>query len=204
MRRRPQLIIMVKEPRPGRVKTRLARDIGQTKAAWWFRHQCRRLIRRVGTDPRWDTCLAVSPDRAGLQSRIWPSHIARHPQGQGDLGQRMGRIFRSYASGPLVIIGADIPEIQTSDIEAAFEALGQHDAVLGPAPDGGYWLIGLARRGGQVPRSLFEKVRWSTEWAMQDTIQSLGPAPRIALLRSLRDIDTLADLQAYEKTGADC
>ncbi|MEO0359106.1 MAG: hypothetical protein AAF386_12620, partial [Pseudomonadota bacterium] len=71
------LIIMVKEPRPGRVKTRLGKDIGMTAAAWWFRHQTRRVIRRLD-DPRWSLTLAVAPDVEGYQSRIWPNHIPRH------------------------------------------------------------------------------------------------------------------------------
>ena len=61
---------MVKEPHPGRVKTRLGRDLGLTRAAWWFRHQTRRLIRKLAQDQRWDTVLAVSPDVEGLESRV--------------------------------------------------------------------------------------------------------------------------------------
>jgi glycosyltransferase A (GT-A) superfamily protein (DUF2064 family) len=84
-----QLFIMVKEPRAGRVKTRLGRDIGMTNAAWWFRHQTHRLIRALGRDARWQTILAVSPDFDGLQSRIWPGYLPRWPQGRGSLGDRM-------------------------------------------------------------------------------------------------------------------
>jgi glycosyltransferase A (GT-A) superfamily protein (DUF2064 family) len=65
----PTLIIMVKAPRPGRVKTRLGRGIGMGAAAWWYRHQTRTLIRRL-RDPRWQIVLAVSPDREGLASRV--------------------------------------------------------------------------------------------------------------------------------------
>jgi len=96
-----QLFIMVKEPNAGRVKTRLGRDIGMTAAAWWFRGATRRLIRGVSRDPRWQTVLAVSPDVAGLNSRVWPMHLPRWPQGQGDLGDRMGAIFDDAPSGPV-------------------------------------------------------------------------------------------------------
>ena len=71
------LVIFLKEPHPGRVKTRLGRDIGMTAAAWWFRHQSTRLIRRLGGDRRWQTVLAVSPDHEGLASRVWPSRLPR-------------------------------------------------------------------------------------------------------------------------------
>ncbi|MFT7190324.1 MAG: glycosyltransferase A (GT-A) superfamily protein (DUF2064 family), partial [Dinoroseobacter sp.] len=89
----PTLVIMVKEPRPGRVKTRLGRQIGLTASAWWFRHQTSALLRRL-RDPRWQIVLAVAPDIEGLTSRIWPADLARIAQGKGDLGDRMGRIFR--------------------------------------------------------------------------------------------------------------
>ncbi|MDO7735951.1 MAG: DUF2064 domain-containing protein, partial [Planktomarina temperata] len=113
---------MVKEPRPGRVKTRLGRDIGMTAAAWWFRHQTRRLLRRL-QDPRWELILSVAPDHEGLQSRIWPAHLPRIPQGSGDLGQRMKQVFDSLPPGPVCIIGADIPEISRRHIWKAFASL---------------------------------------------------------------------------------
>ncbi|MDV7143636.1 TIGR04282 family arsenosugar biosynthesis glycosyltransferase [Tropicimonas sp. TH_r6] len=189
--RRQQLVIMLKEPRPGRVKTRLGRDIGATAAAWWFRHQCAALLRRLD-DPRWQLTLAVSPDREGRASRIWPPHLPRLPQGTGDLGHRMERVFRTAPPGPVLIIGADIPGVTSRHIDTAFRALGTHEAVLGPAPDGGYWLIGL-KRSRPVPPALFENVRWSTPHAMEDTLRSLGPV-RVAVTDVLHDIDTVADL----------
>ncbi|MEL7345885.1 MAG: TIGR04282 family arsenosugar biosynthesis glycosyltransferase [Pseudomonadota bacterium] len=189
--RRARLVVMVKEPRPGRVKTRLGRTIGMTQAAWWFRRQTQSLLRRL-EDPRWELVLAVSPDRDGLASRVWPEHLARIPQGAGDLGDRMGRLFRSLPPGPTCIIGADIPGIQSSHIAQAFQSLGQSDAVFGPAPDGGYWLIGL-RRTAQPPATLFEGVRWSSEHALADTIATLGSA-RIGFVDTLRDVDEASDL----------
>ncbi len=189
--RRATLVVMVKEPRPGRVKTRLGRDLGMTAAAWWFRHQVTRLLRRI-EDPRWRLILAVSPDRAGMQSRVWPAHLPRMPQGTGDLGDRMGRIFRSQPPGPVCIIGADIPGIRAPHIARAFAALGRNDAVIGPAPDGGYWLIGL-KRSAAVPACLFAGVRWSSPHARDDTLRSLGAVP-VALTDTLRDVDEARDL----------
>ncbi len=162
-------------------------------AAWWFRHQVRALLRRL-EDPRWDLILAVAPDHEGLQSRVWPAHLPKVPQGTGDLGARMGRIFRSLPPGPMCIIGADIPSISKTHIVQAFHALGAQDAVFGPAPDGGYWLIGLKRRAA-VPASLFQNVRWSSPHALQDTQTSLAGA-RIAHIATLRDVDTIDDLVA--------
>ncbi|MEM1163199.1 MAG: TIGR04282 family arsenosugar biosynthesis glycosyltransferase [Pseudomonadota bacterium] len=189
---RPTLVIFVKEPRAGRVKTRLGRDIGMTSAAWWFRHQVSRLLRQVGDDPRWRTVLAVSPDTAVL-SRAWPAHLPRWPQGRGDLGDRMGRAFRQMPPGPVIIVGADIPGITRGRIADSFAALRSNDAVLGPAPDGGYWLIGLRRGGCPIPRKLFDGVRWSTEHAMADTVATMAGL-KIARTITLADVDTRADL----------
>ena len=189
---------MVKEPHPGRVKTRLGRDLGLISAAWWFRHQTRRLIRAVGRDPRWNTVLAVSPDHEGLKSRIWPADLPRWVQGQGDLGDRMGRIFNEGPKGPILIIGADIPNITPQLIHKAFRALGNHDAVFGPAPDGGYWLIGLKNGVNAVPPELFKNVRWSTEHALDDTVVSLDDM-RVAMIDTLQDVDTIRDLDGINQ-----
>ena len=188
---RPRLVVMVKEPHPGRVKTRLGREIGMIPAAWWFRHQVNRLLRRLD-DPRWDLVLAVSPDREGLQSRIWPAHLPCVPQGRGDLGDRMGRLLRDLPRGPVCIIGGDIPGITPAHIARAFAALGRHDAVFGPAPDGGFWLIGM-KRVAAVPATLFQGVRWSSEHALGDTLASL-PGLRVGLVDTLSDVDEAADL----------
>ncbi len=186
------LIIMVKEPRPGRVKTRLGKDIGMVDAAWWFRHQTRSLIRRL-RDPRWRITLAVSPDREGLCSRAWPADLHRVRQGRGNLGDRMGRLLRSAPMGPVCLIGADIPGITRRHIAQSFHALGRDQMVFGPAPDGGYWLVG-AQRFKALPAGLFRDVRWSTEHALSDTLATV-PQHRLAFLEQLSDVDTLDDLQ---------
>ncbi|MFC4218331.1 TIGR04282 family arsenosugar biosynthesis glycosyltransferase [Pseudophaeobacter arcticus] len=191
---RPVLIIMVKEPRPGRVKTRLGRDIGKIAATWWFRHQTARLIRRL-RDPRWQIILAVAPDRA-VTSRVWPADLTRHPQGRGDLGQRMGHLLRSFGPGPTCLIGSDIPGVTRAHIARAFAALGDHQAVFGPALDGGYWLVG-AKHPKRLPRSLFRSVRWSSEQTLADSLRSL-PGYRIALTDLLGDVDTGADLRRQQ------
>jgi len=194
--RRGTLVVMLTEPRPGRVKTRLGHEIGMVPAAWWFRHQAARLLRRL-EDPRWHLVLAVSPDHEGSRSRIWPAHLPRVAQGGGDLGARMGRLLRGLPPGPVCIVGADIPGLTRAHVARAFAALGAHEAVLGPAQDGGYWLIGL-KRSRAVPSGLFQGVRWSTQHALGDTIASLGGA-RVALVDVLSDVDCAADLTPQPK-----
>lgn len=190
---------MLKEPRPGRVKTRLGRDIGMVAAAWWFRHQTRTLLRRLD-DPRWELVLAVSPDVEGLASRVWPRHLRRIAQGPGNLGDRMSRVMRAMPPGPVCVIGGDILGITSRHILQAFTSLGDHDAVFGPAFDGGYWLVGV-RHASQAPAGFLKDVRWSTEHALDDSIASL-PDARIALVDRLGDVDTAADLFAHRSAVA--
>ena len=181
---------MLKEPVAGRVKTRLGRDIGMTTATWWFRHQTADLIRRMARDPRWETMIAVAPVSA-VKSRAWPADIRRIPQGMGGLGMRMTRIFNRAPPGPVLIVGGDIPGIDPRHIQAAFKKLGKNDLVIGPATDGGFWLVGVKHL---APKTLFNNVRWSSKHTLQDTLQSAGPA-RVGFVKTLQDVDTINDLR---------
>ena len=102
----------------------------------------------------------------------------------------MGAALHGLSPGPTVIVGADIPGITRSHVARAFAALGSADAVFGPAPDGGYWLIGLRNA---PPAGLFDGVRWASPTTLDDTIRTL-PSHRIALIDTLRDVDTVEDL----------
>lgn len=196
---RRHVVLMAKEPRAGRVKTRLGREIGMVEAAWWVRHQTARMVRRL-QDPRWNLVLSLAPDRAA-HGRAWPGTLPRMAQGPGDLGARMARIFRSMPPGPVLIVGADIPGITPVHLARAFAALGRHDAVIGPAQDGGYWLIGL-KRVAAVPAGMFDGVRWSGPHARADTLASLAGL-LVAQTDMLSDVDTAADLAAaFPAAGA--
>lgn len=184
---------MVRQPRAGAVKTRLGRGIGMTGAAWWYRHQCTRLLRRLGRDRRWRTVLAVAPDTA-LGARDWPATLPRIAQGSGDIGARMLRTLGAAGPGPAVLIGSDIPGVRPVHIADAFTRLGGHDAVFGPATDGGFWLIGLPRPAAPPP-GLFADVRWSGPDALADTLAGL-PGARIGFAATLADVDEAVDLPA--------
>lgn len=202
---RPTLVIFVKEPLPGRVKTRLAREIGAVEATWWFRRQSAALVRRLSADRRWRTVLAVSPDAAGLASRTWPAGLPRAPQGGGDLGRRMLRFLRrepgtGVPPGPVAVVGADLPALRPAHVARAFRLLGRHGAVLGPATDGGYWLIGVSATA-RLPRHALEGVRWSGPHALADTADRLS-ALRVGLADKLADVDTAADLAEWRRENA--
>ncbi len=191
------LVIMAKAPAMGRVKTRLAKDVGPVEATRFYRVALARLVRRLGSDPRWKTVIAASPDTHAVPSAPWLEGAdAVVPQGEGDLGARMQRVFDLAPPGPVVIVGSDIPEISSIHIAWAFRALGDNDAVIGPSVDGGYWLVGQKR----MPRVLapFGNVDWSSGRERDQTLANFGKAS-VAILAELSDVDSGADHASWRK-----
>lgn len=183
---------MAKRPVMGRVKRRLARETGEVAALRFYRNCLSQTLLRLAQDGRWRISLAVDPDHA-VAEPTWPAHrrVALLPQGKGDLGHRMQRLFERLPPGPVIVVGSDIPAIRPAHIAQAFKLLGGVDAVLGETPDGGFWLIGL-RRTPKVLRP-FAGVRWSSPHALTDTLASLD-ASRVAFAAVLSDVDTKSDL----------
>ena len=182
-----RLVVMVKEPHAGRVKTRLGRQIGVVAATSFYRHAALAVVQRLAASTRWQTWLAVSPD-ATTASRFWPRGVPRRAQGGGDLGQRMQRIMEWPGRGPILIVGTDIPAIAPHHIAEAFRLLGNADAVLGATPDGGYWLVGLGR--SPAITAPFDAVRWSSEHALADTVRNLAASgKRVARAAVLAAVD---------------
>ena len=190
-----RLVVMVKAPLAGRVKSRLAREVGAGEAVRFYRTATAALLRRLGADPRWHTSLAVTPDGAAGMP-FWPATLARFGQGGGDLGMRMQRVLDRAGPGPVVIIGSDIPAIRSSHIAAAFAALGPADVVFGPATDGGYWLVG-AKRLPRVPQ-LFDTVRWSSPDTLADTLGNIAGL-KVAFVERLSDVDDGKDYRAWRR-----
>ena len=182
-----QLAIFLKEPRLGRVKGRLARDVGYGEAWLFYRRLVRRVLPPLARDARWSAWLATAPDHWHGQEPFWPVALPTLPQGSGDIGQRMLRIFRSLPPGPAIVVGSDIPDLAPVHVERGFRALGRADVVLGPAEDGGYWLIGLGPRARTIDP--FRGVRWSSPWALADTERALPKGFRLALADRLADVD---------------
>ncbi len=185
------LVVMAREPVAGRVKSRLARQIGIVEATRFYRHASQTVLLRLSRTKRWQTWLAVDPGLSATR-RWWPRNIPLKAQGKGDLAQRMQRIMDWPVHGPIVIVGTDIPGICSHHIAAAFKALGNHDAVFGPATDGGYWLVGL-RRCPRVPKP-FAGVRWSSPFALSDTRNNLS-LQRTAEIAVQQDVDDGEDLR---------
>ena len=187
------LLVMAKQPRIGCVKTRLGAQIGAMEATRAYRVMLADTLNTLSRDPRWQTWIAVSGVHE-LNANVWPQSVHLVDQGTGDLGDRMQRMFNTLPVGPVVIIGSDIPNIERADIAEAFHQLGRHDAVFGPAPDGGYWLVGQSRRRTVLP--MFDNVRWSSEYALADTMENLNGAS-VAVLRQLADVDDAASYRNW-------
>jgi rSAM/selenodomain-associated transferase 1 len=188
---RPTLIVMAKAPRVGVGKTRLARDVGVVEA-WRINRALQAHTLRVARDGRWRTLLCVTPDEAVTLDLpgVWPGDVARVAQGEGDLGQRMARALA--AQGCVAMIGTDCPGLRRRHVAAAFAALKRAPFALGPAQDGGFWLI--AARDGAAAAGAMAGVRWSTRHAAKDVIANLG-GRNVALLAMLGDVDRAADLR---------
>lgn len=186
------VVVFARAPRLGAVKRRLARGIGARAALRFYLATLGATLRSLRVDGRFRLALAVTPDRAAAR---WPVRVPLLRQGRGDLGVRMHRAFGRFRHRRAVLVGSDIPELRPADVAAALRALGRADAVFGPALDGGYWLVGLSPRRPAKP---FAGVRWSSEHALADTLANFR-GRRVALLRTLRDVDTAADFHAVRQ-----
>lgn len=193
MSRRPLVIVFARVPQLGRVKTRLARGIGATAALRFYRLSLTATLRHLARDPRFDLRIAATPARARARQFgiSLPARIDIVAQRAGHLGRRMLGALRDAGRRPAVIVGCDIPDLDAVAVIEALRALAAAQVVLGPARDGGYWLIGW--RGAPPSPRLLDGVRWSTDAAMSDTLARLG-ARRVARARLLADVDDAADL----------
>jgi uncharacterized protein len=191
-----QLIIFVKTPRLGWVKTRLARHIGKVAAWRFYRQTTDRLLRRMSDLAHSDICLHVAPGRGAFGPSAWPARFARRPQSSGNIGDRMINAFRQGPAAPTVLIGSDIPAIRAKHVEDAFRALKTKDIVFGPAEDGGFWLIGL--RQPQRPLHIFKQVGWSSQHTLQDVLNNIPAHLKVGFVATLRDVDEIEDWQAYQ------
>lgn len=197
---RRSLLIYTKPPRIGLAKTRLAGGLGRTEARR-IAHMTLARTLRAALDPRWQTTLYVAPDRAVTDGLGRAGvRLARRPQGSGDLGARLERGLSEAPRGPVLFIGADAPEISRALIWRAFRALDRHDAVFGPANDGGFWLFGLHKNARTT--SPFRNVRWSGPHALSDVQANLPAGARVAQLPELIDLDEADDWAAWKKSRA--
>ncbi|MFC2176030.1 TIGR04282 family arsenosugar biosynthesis glycosyltransferase [Bacteroidota bacterium] len=190
------LIIFVKNPISGKVKTRLATSIGNRKALKVY-EQLLNITLRV--TKKVQAFKAVFYSDFIATNDLWDDDsFNKFVQTGKDLGSRMMNAFdQAFALGAkrVVIIGSDCPEISPETLEEAFEALTEKDTVVGPAKDGGYYLIGMKK-----PHPFLFNKEWSTDTVFEDTLTDLKTNQlSFHLLPQLTDLDTINDLEPYKK-----
>jgi rSAM/selenodomain-associated transferase 1 len=194
------LIIFAKEPRPGRVKTRLSPPLSPEEAAHLYHGFLQDILEEMARLPEMRLAVAFTPPEARVFfARLAPPGTDLFPQEGTDLGERMARAFtRGFAAGfgPILLRGGDVPDLPAAVVSEAQEVLatGQAQVVLGPAHDGGYYLVGL---NAPQPR-LFQGPVWSSRTVLTDTLRLARElALKVHLLPGWPDIDTYADLLAF-------
>jgi rSAM/selenodomain-associated transferase 1 len=194
---RRAVLVFVRALQRGRVKTRLAATVGDDAALGVYRRLAEHTMAEARALAAEGVAVRVhyAPADAGHGVRAWlgdgPAYL---PQADGDLGVRMRDAFaRAFADGAerVVIVGSDLPEVSTSLLRRAFHLLDAHPAVIGPAADGGYYLLGLRGMIGGI----FDGIAWSTPRVLAmtlDRFRAVDVEP--AMLEVLRDVDTGDDL----------
>lgn len=187
-----RLAIFARAPVRGRVKTRLARDIGADAALAAYRELLEQTLERL------------APGRGDFAPELWldgaPADLPRpppmpvHAQPPGDLGRRMAAAFES---GVAAVVGSDIPDLTAGYVAGALSALDDADAALGPTADGGYCLIALR----EPCRALFEAIPWSTPRVLAATLAAARHL-RVALRPMLRDVDNGEDFRRWRAASA--
>jgi len=196
------IVIFVKLPEKGSVKTRLAKDLGHGFVQTLYRNFVLDLLETLAK-VKWPIILYFHPLESGKAISKWlGKNYTYAPQKGVDLGKRMENALKeTFAKGftKAVIIGSDLPDLQNNILDMAFSALHVNDIVIGPSVDGGYYLIGF-RHDSFLPE-VFKGISWGTDTVLKDTLKILREKNcRAHFLPELHDVDTIEDLKAlYER-----
>jgi len=192
-----RLIVFVKLPMEGSVKTRLAQTVGPETAVLLYRcfvSDTLALIRRSG----YSALIGFHPPNAHNAVKDWLGEgLEYFPQEGNDLGERMFAAFQKafLCCTRAVLVGSDCPDLPIDFLYEAFEYLKTHDAVLGPAVDGGYYLIGFSARG--ILEAPFKGIQWESPGVFKDTMTVLRKNRlKVHVLPSWNDVDEYDDLKA--------
>jgi len=200
------LIVFTRLPEKGTTKTRLIPALGAKGAAELQRKMTEHILARIssaGITPELSIQIRFEGGRAKqLQSWLGPEYTY-HPQGNGDLGRRMLSAFETAfqnRADQVALIGTDIPGITAAIVYNAFNILEHEDLALGPAQDGGYYLIGLRRDAFKSARALFAGINWGNKSVLADTLKiAAASGLRPHLLEELADVDRPGDLRVWER-----
>ena len=187
------LLVFTRNPELGKVKTRLAKTVGNATALKIYTF----LLKRTR-----DIVVKVSADKAVYYSvkvrenDIWDASIfQKHQQVGEDLGIRMLHAFKNgFKTGyeKVMIIGSDLYDLTAETIENAFIALENNEVVIGPAEDGGYYLLGM----NSLEEKVFKNKEWGTETVRKDTLEDLKDK-KVFLLGELNDVDVFEDIEHH-------
>ncbi len=198
------ILFFMKYPEPGEVKTRLATTIGQDKAAELYGHFVLDLLAKLEST-QLSFAICFYPEQKKELLMEWLGEGYEYiPQKGADLGERMAAAFLdAFAGGHrrVILMGSDFPDLPRSFLEDALAALNTHDIVIGPAMDGGYYLIGFRKE--TFIQEAFEGMDWSTEGIFRQTLSILkAHRRRVYVLPVWNDIDTIEDVrQLIERAG---
>jgi rSAM/selenodomain-associated transferase 1 len=192
------LIVFIKYPEPGRVKTRLGRQIGYEQAALLYEALVKQQITDLDCNS-YDLAYYVDDNQPLDQYRSkFGSNLNFFMQKGSDLGERMARAFeesfeRHYER--VILMGSDIPLVNGADVTLFFNHLLTHQMVIGPAEDGGYYMIGCQKGISVVP--LFENIVWSTSDVFKTTLARASDL-NVRIEKTWFDIDNQEDLKLYQ------
>ena len=188
------LIIFTKNPELGKCKTRLAKSIGDTAALEVYKKLLQHTA-KVTQDLSADKVVFYNIEPID-QDDFSSTYFSKKTQRGNDLGEKMSNAFQEGFQNnyeKVVIIGSDLYDLQTRDIDEAFLQLTHNDYVIGPAKDGGYYLLGMKKFTPEV----FQEINWSTATVLKETLHILKNK-KVALLTQKNDIDTIDDIKNIE------
>jgi rSAM/selenodomain-associated transferase 1 len=196
------LLVFLKAPVPGQVKTRLIPGMTATQACDLYRSMVEDLLEQTRALAEVSVWLFCTPPSAQARVEAWLGPGWRlQPQRGADLGSRMANAFRwAFGQGHtrVVLVGTDIPGLDVNVLGRGLTALDDHDVVVGPTHDGGYYLIGLC----QLHRDLFLDMEWSTAQVLTQTLaRAAALSLSTDLLHPLQDVDTCVDALAVLREG---
>ncbi len=188
--------VFLKYPSPGNVKTRMAKDLGQERAAQIYSAMAKMVLSTAGGVGH-SLCVFYDPPQMEKETREWLGRDFKGrllPQRGQSLGEKIPHAIEDcicFGSGKVVVIGTDCVEITPEILKDSFKRLDETDTVIGPCEDGGYYLIGLKRNHKEI----FRGVDWSTNKVTAQTLEKILKLPlKVSILDTLRDIDFAEDL----------
>ncbi|MFH4964846.1 TIGR04282 family arsenosugar biosynthesis glycosyltransferase [Gaetbulibacter sp. M235] len=189
------LVIFTRNPELGKCKTRLAKTIGEKSALDIYKYLLQHTA-KVSKKTEADKYVFYSENI--IKQDFWKSEVFRKKLQYGyDLGARMENAFSElFQLGyeKVIIIGSDLLDLTSSHIEKAFSSLSKNDVVIGPAKDGGYYLLGIKK----LHPTIFKNKAWGTSTVLKDTLNDIQNCT-FDLLEELNDVDTFEDIKPYQE-----